>query len=97
MSDDDKNRMLESGRDRASKYHLNFSLNNFVKPIINSIKKFAKDTLNGKNTTGLIFFIPKNKYYFSSHGFVTGIRMDDLMCLWDSSFLVSKKKYPQLH
>ena len=43
MSDDDKNRMLESGRDIASKYHLNFSLNNFVKPIINSIKKFAKD------------------------------------------------------
>ena len=24
MSDDDKNRMLESGRDIASKYHLNF-------------------------------------------------------------------------
>tara|TARA_X000000950_G_scaffold82127_1_gene103316 strand:- start:9016 stop:10050 length:1035 start_codon:yes stop_codon:yes gene_type:complete len=43
MSDDDKNRMLESGKEIASKYHHNFSLNNFVKPIINSIKKFDLD------------------------------------------------------
>ena len=43
MSDDDKNRMLESGREVASKYHHNFSLNNFVNPIINSVKKFDLD------------------------------------------------------
>jgi hypothetical protein len=43
MSEDDKNRMLESGREVASKYHHNFSLNNFVNPIINSIKKFDLD------------------------------------------------------
>ena len=43
MSDDDKNRMLETGREIASKYHYNFSLINFVNPIINSIKKFDSD------------------------------------------------------